>query len=89
MYCLENMGQEYTIKELGGIGIITSSDTQNDIPMTTLIPGTTVSVKDGMEIDKYISSSKYVSSLDSRMHITVPSKVGLNMIGDINMLQRT
>lgn len=58
VYCLGDTGQEYMIKELGGIGIITSSDIETDIPVTTLIPGTTVSSNDGMKIDQYISSSK-------------------------------
>ncbi|KAK4798505.1 hypothetical protein SAY86_030831 [Trapa natans] len=58
VYCMENMGQEYTIKELGGIGIITSSDIEIDLAMMTLIPGTTVTSKNGMNIDQYIRSSK-------------------------------
>lgn len=58
VFCLGVTGQEYTIKEQGGIGIITSSDIKTDIAMTTLIPGTTVGLNDGMKIDQYISSSK-------------------------------
>ncbi|KAK4759573.1 hypothetical protein SAY87_022704 [Trapa incisa] len=58
VYCVESMDQENTIKKLGGIGIITSTDLQSDLADTTLILGTTVSSKDGMNIDRYISSSK-------------------------------
>ncbi|KAK4782793.1 hypothetical protein SAY86_007167 [Trapa natans] len=58
VYCVESMDQENTIKKLGGIGIITSTDLQSDLADTTLILGTTVSSKDGMNIDRYISSSR-------------------------------
>ncbi|KAJ6746814.1 CUCUMISIN PROTEIN [Salix koriyanagi] len=51
-------GQDYTIKELNGAGVITSLDAPTDIAYTTIIPGTTVQLKDGYKIDVYINSTK-------------------------------
>ncbi|KAJ6362714.1 hypothetical protein OIU78_003003 [Salix suchowensis] len=58
VYCLGSSGQDYTIKELHGAGVITSLDAPTDIAYTTIIPGTTVQLKDGYKIDVYINSTK-------------------------------
>ncbi|KAJ6742430.1 PROPROTEIN CONVERTASE SUBTILISIN/KEXIN [Salix viminalis] len=58
VYCLGSSGQDYTIKELNGAGVITSLDAPTDIAYTTIIPGTTVQLKDGYKIDEYINSTK-------------------------------
>ncbi|OWM82514.1 hypothetical protein CDL15_Pgr002089 [Punica granatum] len=84
VYCLDNVGQDRTIKELGGIGIITSSDFTTDMAMTTVIPGTTVSSTDGMKIDQYISSTNGPQASISRtrsFNATAPSVASFSARG--------
>lgn len=58
VYCWDYGGQDYIIEQLGGVGLISTSDTMTDTAFTTLIPESSVSSKDGMTIDKYINSTK-------------------------------
>lgn len=60
VYCEGYYGQDDTIKQLGGIGIVTSSDSSADVDVAFIMsmPGTTVSSKDSEKIDRYINSTK-------------------------------
>lgn len=58
VYCWDYSGQDYTIAELGGVGLISSSDLMTDTAFTSLIAESTLSTKDGRTIDKYINSTK-------------------------------
>lgn len=60
VYCEGYFGQDYTIKQLGGIGIVASRDSLADLGIAFVmsVPGTTVSSKDGEKIDSYINSTK-------------------------------
>ncbi|PNT31044.1 hypothetical protein POPTR_006G114500v4 [Populus trichocarpa] len=58
VYCLGSNGQDYTIKELQGAGVITSLDAPTDTAYATVIPGTSVQLKDGYKIDVYINSTR-------------------------------
>ncbi|KAG6771778.1 hypothetical protein POTOM_023170 [Populus tomentosa] len=58
VYCLGSNGQDYTIKELKGAGVITSLDAPTDTAFPTVIPGTSVQLKDGYRIDVYINSTR-------------------------------
>ncbi|XP_027066385.2 subtilisin-like protease SBT4.15 [Coffea arabica] len=51
-------GQDSTIQELGGVGVIMSADQYTDMASACLIPATTVNVTDGELIDHYINSTK-------------------------------
>ncbi|KAJ6922738.1 subtilase family protein [Populus alba x Populus x berolinensis] len=62
VYCLGSNGQDYTIKELKGAGVITSLDAPTDTAFPTVIPGTSVQLKDGYRIDVYINSTRYLVS---------------------------
>jgi hypothetical protein len=74
VYCLGSNGQDYTIKELQGAGVITSLDAPTDTAYATVIPGTSVQLKDGYKIDVYINSTRYLVSdhtLDRAAPITI------------------
>ncbi|KAF8020722.1 hypothetical protein BT93_G1224 [Corymbia citriodora subsp. variegata] len=60
VYCEGYFGQDDTIKQLGGIGLVASADssTYADVAFVMSTPGTTVSSKDGEKIDRYINSTK-------------------------------
>ncbi|KDP39759.1 hypothetical protein JCGZ_02779 [Jatropha curcas] len=58
VYCLDNAGQDYTIKELEGIGVISTLTSFKDTAFTTVIPATSVDPNDGLKIDQYINSTK-------------------------------
>ncbi|CAA3011298.1 subtilisin-like protease SBT4.15 [Olea europaea var. sylvestris] len=66
MYCLGNGGQDSTICDLGGAGIIMSTEFVTDIAFPNLIPGTFVSVNDGEKIDKYINSTRSAQAVISK-----------------------
>ncbi|KAK4834634.1 hypothetical protein QYF36_025989 [Acer negundo] len=58
VYCLGSSRQDYFIKLLEGAGTIMVLDEPSDIAFTTLISATTVLVKQGIKIDRYINSTK-------------------------------
>ncbi|KAK2655165.1 hypothetical protein Ddye_008217 [Dipteronia dyeriana] len=58
VYCLGSASQDYFIKLLGGAGTIMVLDEPSDIAFTTLISATSVLVKQGIKIDRYINSTK-------------------------------
>ncbi|KAI3442847.1 uncharacterized protein J3R85_000539, partial [Psidium guajava] len=68
VYCEGYSGQEDTIKQLGGVGIIASGDSSADVDVAFVmaLPGTTVSSKDGEKIDRYINSTKNPRAVISR-----------------------
>jgi hypothetical protein len=70
VYCMGNLGQDYTIKELGGAGAIMALDERTDIAFTTLVPGTCVIPSDGKRIEHYINSTKYVLIIDVRERVS-------------------
>ncbi|WJZ93645.1 hypothetical protein VitviT2T_012569 [Vitis vinifera] len=58
VYCMGNRGQDFNIRDLGGIGTIMSLDEPTDIGFTFVIPSTFVTSEEGRKIDKYINSTK-------------------------------
>lgn len=61
VFCLGVGGQDDTIKEYGGAGTIITNDGLKDTPFSYLIPTSVIDPKDGVDIDKYINSTKYVN----------------------------
>lgn len=59
LYCVGFGNYDYTIKELGGAGAIGILEGPTDTAYTTLIPGTSISPKDGSLINNYVNSNKY------------------------------
>lgn len=59
VYCLGSSGQDYTIKLLGGVGTIFALDEPTDTAFTSLLPATNVLPKEGVNIDRYINSTRY------------------------------
>ncbi|KAK0585049.1 hypothetical protein LWI29_022744 [Acer saccharum] len=58
VYCLGSASQDYFIKLLEGAGTIMVLDEPSDIAFTTLISATSVLIKQGIKIDRYINSTK-------------------------------
>ncbi|KAM7464263.1 hypothetical protein LguiA_032384 [Lonicera macranthoides] len=58
VFCLGMGGQDDTIKECGGAGIIITNDGLKDTPFSYLIPTSVIDPKDGVNIDKYINFTK-------------------------------
>ncbi|KAG8648665.1 subtilisin-like protease SBT4.15 [Manihot esculenta] len=58
VYCRGDNGQDYTIRQLNGAGLIISVDSQTDIAFSTLVPATSVNLKEGHKIDHYINTTK-------------------------------
>ncbi|KAL2481646.1 Subtilisin-like serine endopeptidase family protein [Abeliophyllum distichum] len=73
VYCLGVDGQDDTINELGGYGVIMSTDDVTDTAFPNLIPGTFISIRDGVKIDKYINSTRSAQAVISKT-ITVKTK---------------
>lgn len=59
VYCLGVGGQDSTIKNLGGSGVIMSADEESDIAFLYAAPATTTAARDGSRINRYINSTKY------------------------------
>ncbi|CAL5345509.1 unnamed protein product [Camellia sinensis] len=57
IYCLGTSGQDSTIRDLGGEGIIMADD-NSDLAFPFLIPATTMTVTEGTRIDQYINTTK-------------------------------
>ncbi|XP_030453729.1 subtilisin-like protease SBT4.15 [Syzygium oleosum] len=72
VYCEGYYGQDDTIKQLDGIGIVTSSDSSADVDVAFIMsmPGTTVSSQDSEKIDRYINSTKNPRAVISRTRTT-------------------
>lgn len=60
IYCLGFSGQDSTIKDLGGSGVIMSADEESEIANLFVAPATTTTARDGTRINHYINSTKYV-----------------------------
>ncbi|KAL1813286.1 hypothetical protein ACET3Z_023351 [Daucus carota] len=60
VYCLGSNGQDSTISENRGAGIIMSGDDNysDEVAFSFLIPATVVNQKDGKKIEKYINSTR-------------------------------
>ncbi|KAI3814114.1 hypothetical protein L1987_18860 [Smallanthus sonchifolius] len=58
VYCLGKNDQDVTLYNKRVAGLILSRDKDYDIPSAFLIPGTTVSEEEGLNIDHYINSTK-------------------------------
>ncbi|XP_057954687.1 subtilisin-like protease SBT4.15 [Malania oleifera] len=58
VYCLGRSGQDYTIRDMGGAGAIMVTDELADIAYTFVLPGASVSIRQGSRIDHYINSTK-------------------------------
>ena len=58
VFCLGVGGQDDMIKEYGGTGTIITNDGLKDTPFLYLIPTSVIDPKDGVNIDKYINSTK-------------------------------
>lgn len=59
VYCEGSFDQDSTIGDLEGTGAIMTYEKELDFSYITLVPATSVSQKDGNNIDKYINSTKY------------------------------
>ncbi|CAL5419727.1 unnamed protein product [Camellia sinensis] len=57
IYCLGTSGQDSTIRDLGGEGIIMAYD-NSDLAFSFLIPATMITVTEGTKIDQYINTTK-------------------------------
>ncbi|KAL3754124.1 hypothetical protein ACJRO7_001383 [Eucalyptus globulus] len=68
VYCEGYFGQDDTIKQLGGVGLVASGDSLADVDVAFVMsmPGTTVSNKDGEKIDRYINSTKNPQAVISK-----------------------
>lgn len=62
VYCLGSNGQDSTISENRGAGVIMSGDDNysDEVAFSFLIPATVVNQKDGKKIEKYINSTRFV-----------------------------
>nr|XP_043627044.1 subtilisin-like protease SBT4.15 [Erigeron canadensis] len=58
VYCLGKNQQDYTLIDQRVAGLIMTRDKDHDLPSSFLIPGTTVSQEEGIDIDHYINSTK-------------------------------
>ncbi|XP_035837246.1 subtilisin-like protease SBT4.15 [Helianthus annuus] len=58
VYCVGKNEQDITLYNKRVAGLILSRDKDYDLPSTFLIPGTTVSQEEGLNIDHYINSTK-------------------------------
>ncbi|XP_038905603.1 subtilisin-like protease SBT4.15 [Benincasa hispida] len=58
VYCLGSVYQEYTISDLGGIGVISNLMGTTEIAITTPIPSTHLSSLDSDSVNGYINSTK-------------------------------
>ncbi|XP_071700446.1 subtilisin-like protease SBT4.15 [Rutidosis leptorrhynchoides] len=58
VYCLGKNSQDYNLYDKNVAGIIVSRDKDFDTPSSFLIPGTTVSMEEGRNIDRYINSTR-------------------------------
>lgn len=59
VYCLGSSGQDTYIQSIGGVGTVLALDEPSDIAFTSLMPSTSVFPKQGLNIDRYINSTKY------------------------------
>ncbi|KAI3523791.1 hypothetical protein L1887_02194 [Cichorium endivia] len=57
VYCLGKGEQDHTLYDKRVAGIIVSRETDNDTPSSFVIPGTSVNLEEGKNIDSYINSS--------------------------------
>ncbi|CAI9097782.1 OLC1v1034271C1 [Oldenlandia corymbosa var. corymbosa] len=71
VYCQGSLGQDTIIKELGGIGIITSMDSFTDTAFPAVISASSVTVTDGQKIDRYINSTKGAATAVIDKSVTV------------------
>ncbi|KAF7818765.1 subtilisin-like protease SBT4.15 [Senna tora] len=83
VYCLEGMSaQDYTIKRLGGVGIIVALAEKTDVSSTTIIPGTFVEANTvGKSIDLYINSTKNAQAV---IHKTTSSKIAAPFVASFS-----
>ncbi|XP_052175389.1 subtilisin-like protease SBT4.15 [Diospyros lotus] len=72
VYCVGLIGgQDYTVKDLGGVGTIMSTDSSDsDAAFTFLNPATVVSREDGTMIDKYINSTRAARAIIYKSRVT-------------------
>lgn len=63
VYCLGSNGQDSTVGENKGAGIIMCGDDDysDEVAFSYLIPATVVNEKDGKKIDHYINSTRFVN----------------------------
>ena len=60
LYCLGSLDQEYTISELGGVGVIANLMNNTEVLAVTPIPATHLSSQDSDIVETYINSTQYV-----------------------------
>ncbi|XP_076940939.1 subtilisin-like protease SBT4.15 [Bidens hawaiensis] len=58
VHCLGKNEQDVTLYTKRVAGLILSQDKDYDLPSSFLIPGSTVSIKEGLKIDHYINSTR-------------------------------
>lgn len=57
VYCLGSGGQDYYIRQLGGVGLIMATE-RTDVAFPFLIPAAFVTTADGYKIDQYINTTQ-------------------------------
>lgn len=57
VYCLGSGGQDYYIRQLGGVGLIMATE-RTDVAFPFLIPAAFVTTADGHKIDQYINTTQ-------------------------------
>ncbi|KAE9445649.1 hypothetical protein C3L33_22450, partial [Rhododendron williamsianum] len=75
VYCLGVGGQDSTIKNLGGSGVIMSADEESDIAFLYAAPTTTTAARDGSRINRYINSTKTAKAViykSRTVHMNAP-----------------
>lgn len=58
VYCLGSIDQEYTISDLGGVGVISNLLNITEMAITTPIPSTHLSSTNSDYVEAYINSTK-------------------------------
>ncbi|KAK1439454.1 hypothetical protein QVD17_05272 [Tagetes erecta] len=66
VYCVGHNDQDITLYNKRVEGLIVSRAIEHDIPSSFLIPGTAVNPEEGLDIDKYINSTKKAVAVISK-----------------------
>ncbi|GFY93410.1 subtilisin-like serine endopeptidase family protein [Actinidia rufa] len=62
VYCV-GMGQDSTIRELGGSGLIMAADLYPDVAFSFVVAATAIKPTDGTKIDGYVNSTKRATAI--------------------------
>ncbi|CAN1357504.1 Subtilisin-like protease SBT4.15 [Linum perenne] len=59
IFCRGNSNQDYYIDKIQGAGLIMTTTEPSELPLTTIIPATTIPYDQGEKIDSYINKTRY------------------------------